>query len=87
MAESGEPKGLSRICPTCHVGHIVRRRITHAAWHEAELIVMPNVHAEVCDYCGETNLEDDQVWRLDQLLRYGTELGSFSHKSHNRSVM
>ena len=81
---NAEPR---RICPICHVGLIVARRTAHAEWRDGELIVVPSITAEICDYCGETAFHDDQLWRLDQLLRYGTDLARIPPRSHGHTIM
>ncbi len=79
--DAPDPK---RICPICHIGQIRTRRTAHAEWHEDQLIVVPNVAADICDFCGEIVSRDDQLWRLDQLLRYGTDIRHVprSHRTH-----
>jgi len=49
--------------------------------------VVPNVHAEVCDFCGATSPDDDQLWRLDQLLQHGNDLTRTSRKIHHTRAM
>lgn len=61
------------ICANCHIGNVRRQRITYVQWHDGQCIVVPGVNAEICDYCGNAKLNDDQLWRLDQLLRHGRE--------------
>lgn len=81
---ASEPK---RICPICHIGQIHTRRTSHAEWHEDQLIVVSNVTADICDFCGETVSRDDQLWRLDQLLRYGTDIRHVPHGHRSHRVM
>ncbi|GEM_PF-2637362 len=81
---ASEPK---RICPICHIGQIRTRRTSHAEWHEGQLIVVPNVTADICDFCGETVFQDDQVWRLDQLLRYGTDVRHIPYSRRSHRIM
>jgi len=76
-----------RICPICHVGQIVSRRTAHAEWRDGELIVVPSISAEICDFCGETAFHDDQLWRLDQLLRYGTDQARIPPRPRSRTIM
>ena len=76
-----------RICPICHVGQIVSRRTAHAEWRDGELIVVPSISAEICDFCGETAFHDDQLWRLDQLLRYGTDLARIPARPRGYTIM
>ena len=76
-----------RICPVCHVGRIVARRTAHTEWRDGELIVVPGITADICDFCGETAFHDDQLWRLDQLLRYGTDLARISARPRGHTIM
>ncbi len=82
-----DPRHPQRICLACHLGHLRRQAITHVEWHEGQLIVVPHVHAEVCDFCGATSLADDQLWRLDQLLRHGNDLQASPGRSSRRSTV
>jgi len=43
-------------------------RSTYTQWHEGQLIVVPNMPAQVCDYCGETHFHPIVLERLHQLL-------------------
>jgi YgiT-type zinc finger domain-containing protein len=86
MAREGnaEPR---RICPVCHVGQIAARRTAHAEWRDGELIVVSSITADICDYCGETAFHDDKLWRLDQLLRYGTDLARIPSRPRGYTIM
>ena len=57
------------LCSSCHVGHLCEERTTYTQWHEGQLIVVPNVPSQVCDYCGETHFHPVVLERLQQLLR------------------
>jgi YgiT-type zinc finger domain-containing protein len=81
------PEEQRRVCPSCHIGYIRTQRISHVAWHEGQLIVIPNIQADICDFCGEVNVEDDQVWRLDQLLRYGKDSSQIVPKTHDHTTI
>jgi hypothetical protein len=79
-----DPAGQGhRICSECHLGHIRSRRITHVQWHNGQCVVVPNVWAEVCDFCGATDADNDQLWRLSQLLQYGNDLTRTSRNIHH----
>ena len=81
-AEQGD-----RICSECHLGRIRSRRIIHFQLHEGQCIVVPNVRAEVCDFCGATNPGDDQLWRFSQLLEHGNDLTPTTRKIHHTRAM
>jgi len=55
-------------CPSCHVGHLREERSTYTQWHDGQLIIVPNVPSQVCDYCGETHFHPVVLERLHQLL-------------------
>jgi YgiT-type zinc finger domain-containing protein len=59
------------LCPSCHVGHLREELSTYTQWHAGQLVVVPNVPSQVCDYCGETNYHPVVLERLQQLLRAG----------------
>lgn len=62
------PKAPTALCPSCHVGHLSNIRSTYTQWHEGELIVVPNVPAQTCDYCDELHFHPVVLERLQQLL-------------------
>jgi YgiT-type zinc finger domain-containing protein len=57
------------LCPSCHIGHLREERSTYTQWHEGQLVIVPNVPSQVCDYCGETSYHPVVLERLQQLLR------------------
>jgi YgiT-type zinc finger domain-containing protein len=62
------PQTPAALCSNCHVGHLSDMRSTYTQWHDGELIVVPNVPAQVCDYCGEIHFHPIVLERLQQLL-------------------
>lgn len=66
MTSSSETS--SSLCPACHVGRLGEVRSTYTQRHEGQLIIVPNVPAQVCDYCGETFFHPVVLERLNQLL-------------------
>jgi YgiT-type zinc finger domain-containing protein len=56
------------LCPICHIGQMREAHVTYTQWHEGQLIVVPNVPAQVCDYCDETHYHPVVLERLNQLL-------------------
>ncbi len=56
------------MCPTCRVGQMREAHATYTQWYEGELIVVPNVPAQVCDYCDEVHYHPVVLERLNQLL-------------------
>lgn len=69
------------LCPACHVGHLHDERGTYTQWYEGQLVVVPNVPAQVCDYCGETHFHPVVLERLQQLL--WTDTGSKGNPASN----
>ena len=59
---------ISNLCPACHIGYLHDEHSTYTQWHEGQLIVVPQVPAQVCDYCGETHFHPVVLERLHQLL-------------------
>jgi YgiT-type zinc finger domain-containing protein len=57
-----------KLCPNCHVGHLLEEHSTYTHWHEGQLVVVPSVPAQVCDYCGEIYFHPVVLERLHQLL-------------------
>lgn len=71
-----------QLCPACHIGHLREERSTYTHWHKEQLIVVPNVPAQVCDYCGETHFHPVVLERLRQLL--SAEAGSKTREGLSR---
>lgn len=86
MPDSDDHPSPHRICLVCHLGHTRLRPITHVEWHDDQLIVVPDVGAEVCDFCGAVSPADDRLWRLDQLLRHGHALRSGTQRRPHRPI-
>jgi YgiT-type zinc finger domain-containing protein len=59
---------LAGLCPTCHIGQMRETFATYTQWYEGQLIVAPNVPAQVCDYCDEIRYHPLVLERLNQLL-------------------
>jgi YgiT-type zinc finger domain-containing protein len=55
-------------CPTCHLGKLRVRKVSHAQAINGRLVVISNVPAAICDVCGERVLDDDVLYRLSGLL-------------------
>jgi len=62
------PETSTATCPSCHIGHLREELSTYTQWHEGQLIVVPNVPSQVCDYCGEVHFHPVVLERLHQLL-------------------
>ena len=56
------------ICRICHVGRVRQRLVTYTQWHSGQLVVVPNVLAWVCDYCGDKAIDSNVVEVLQRLL-------------------
>ena len=56
------------ICPVCHVGKLLERTVNYTQVYEGQYIVIPNVHALVCDVCGEKVFDHTMLGRLYGLL-------------------
>jgi YgiT-type zinc finger domain-containing protein len=56
------------ICPVCHVGKLRERTLNYTQVYDGQFIVIPNVHALVCDVCGEKVLDHTMLGRLYGLL-------------------
>jgi len=80
---------MPSLCPICHVGYLRQEHSTYTQWHEGQLVVVPNVPAQVCDYCGEAHFHPVVVERLHQLLwadagqQTGGDLSRKSQSTHS----
>ncbi len=63
------PETSTVLCSSCHVGHLCEKYATYTQWHEGQLIIVPNVPSQVCDYCGEIHFHPVVLERLHQLLQ------------------
>jgi YgiT-type zinc finger domain-containing protein len=68
LSQEASPGSTSTLCPICHVGHLREKRSTYTERYDGQLIVVPNVPVQVCDYCGETHYHPVVLERLHQLL-------------------
>lgn len=87
MPDATNPSSPHRICLACHLGHTHHQSIAHVEWLDEQLVVVPDVGAEVCDFCGAVSLADDRLWRLNQLLRRGDNLQPTSGRGPHRSTI
>ncbi len=55
-------------CSNCYIGSLRPSRTTLSRWHEGQLIVLPGVSADRCDFCGEIFYDQDVLTRLALLL-------------------
>jgi YgiT-type zinc finger domain-containing protein len=55
-------------CEVCHIGTMHLMRAAYTTWWHSQLVVVPDVHAWLCDVCGEFEHENDIVARIEFLL-------------------
>jgi YgiT-type zinc finger domain-containing protein len=55
-------------CDSCHIGSWHPCRATYAHWHDGQFIIVPEVPAWRCDFCGDTYYEREAISRLVLLL-------------------
>ena len=60
-----KPKEL---CPICG-GELEETEVKEDIWMGEELLVIENVHAKVCDKCGEKIVSYDEMQRIDRVIR------------------
>ena len=65
-AQTGERS--PRTCRNCRVGTLKPRQTTYARWHGEHFIVLPNILAWRCDFCGETAYDRKVLAQLGALL-------------------
>ncbi len=56
------------ICNFCHVGRIIERKLAYTERFQDELILIPNIPAKVCDYCGDRQYDPQAMSSLHRLL-------------------
>lgn len=57
-----------QICPECHTGKIVLRKVPYIQWYEAGLLIVDHIPALVCDNCGEKSYDMQALENLHRLL-------------------
>jgi YgiT-type zinc finger domain-containing protein len=57
-----------KICPTCHLGRLVRRSMAYIEWHGGKLLVVDRMPVQVCDVCGDQTYDDGAIEELHRLL-------------------
>lgn len=65
-ASDREPPCRFSSCP----GEYEQRRLVHAAHFQGRLIVIDNVPAEVCSFCGDTLFTPETSETLERLVRH-----------------
>jgi YgiT-type zinc finger domain-containing protein len=55
------------LCPICG-GELEEAEIKEDIWLGGELLVIENVHAKVCDKCGEKIVSYDEMQRIDRVI-------------------
>jgi YgiT-type zinc finger domain-containing protein len=55
-------------CEVCHIGTMHPMRAAYTTWWHGQLVIVPDVHAWVCDVCGEFEHETEIVARVEFLL-------------------
>ncbi len=55
------------LCPICG-GGLEEAEIKEDIWLGEELLVIENVHAKVCDKCGEKIVSYDEMQRIDRVI-------------------
>ena len=56
------------LCPICG-GELEETEVKEDIWLGEELLVIENVHAKVCDKCGEKIVSYDEMQRIDRVIR------------------
>lgn len=59
-------------CSNCYIGSLQPGQTTLSCWLEGQLVVLPGISAERCDFCGEIFYDQDTMNRLTLLL--GSEI-------------
>ena len=57
-------------------GQYEERQILHTVRYKGQVIVIDNVPAEVCSYCGDMLLKPETVRRIEELLKTKLEPSS-----------
>ncbi|MCD6456293.1 MAG: type II toxin-antitoxin system MqsA family antitoxin [Methanophagales archaeon] len=55
------------LCPICG-GELEETAVKEDIWLGGELLVIENVHAKVCDKCGEKVVSYDELQRIDRVI-------------------
>ncbi|HJH25429.1 MAG TPA: hypothetical protein C5S37_01370 [Methanophagales archaeon] len=55
------------LCPICG-GELEETEVKEDIWLGEELLVIENVHARVCDKCGEKIVSYDEMQRIDRVI-------------------
>ncbi len=75
---------MKEICPNCHLGALLPRPTTYAAWHRVPIgkgsarsmfILVPGVMAWTCAVCGARFLDRKVIDRLKLLAGPAAKLG------------
>ena len=66
MAQSSLPDPYP--CPECQAGMMRPRYVTYFTWLDAELVIVPNFPAWVCDVCGRREYDERAISWLTTLL-------------------
>jgi YgiT-type zinc finger domain-containing protein len=69
-----EDNKSKQFCNHCHIGSLEPHRATYTQWHDGQFIILPNVPARRCDFCGEVFFDNDAMIRLILLLGSGSDL-------------
>jgi YgiT-type zinc finger domain-containing protein len=56
------------LCPICG-GELEETEVKEDIWLGEELLVIENVHAKVCEKCGEKIVSYDEMQRIDRVIR------------------
>jgi YgiT-type zinc finger domain-containing protein len=55
-------------CEVCHIGTMHPMRAAYTTWLHGHLVIVPDVHAWLCDVCGEFEHAEDIIARIEFLL-------------------
>jgi YgiT-type zinc finger domain-containing protein len=55
-------------CEVCHIGTMHPMRAAYTTWWHEQLVVVSDVHAWLCDVCGEFEHQSDIIARIEFLL-------------------
>ena len=55
------------LCPICG-GKLEETEVKEDIWMGEELLVIENVHAKVCEKCGEKIVSYDEMQRIDRVI-------------------
>ncbi len=54
-------------CPLCG-GELEEKTLTHPQEYEGRIVILENVHAEVCHQCGEVFIRPDVLEKMQQAV-------------------